>query len=88
MEQRSRPGQPGPRGRREEPSRWRLAATYTVIGLTFPAFTVAGYLLGAAADRWLATSPVLAYVGGALGIVAGFVNLYRTAVALERTDRP
>jgi F0F1-type ATP synthase assembly protein I len=87
MEKGSNPRTSAPRGSGPGGSHWRLAASYAMIGLTFPAFTVAGYLLGAAADHWLASAPVCAYVGGGLGVVAGFLNLYRAAVALERTDR-
>ena len=49
------------------------------IGLAFPVSTVAGYLLGTLADRWLRTGPALSYVGALLGVVAAFVNLIRLA---------
>ena len=39
-----------------------------------------GYLL----DRWLATRPWLSLVGLVFGIAAGFVNIFRTAKAIER----
>jgi len=39
-----------------------------------------GYLL----DRWLMTLPWLSVVGLVFGIAAGFVNIFRTARAIER----
>ena len=40
--------------------------------------TVIGFAGGYYADRWLDTSPWLAMIGLALGIAAGFVNLFRS----------
>jgi F0F1-type ATP synthase assembly protein I len=46
--------------------------------IVFPAATVLGWLIGTALDRWLHTSWFY-LVGLILGIVAGFVELIRTA---------
>jgi F0F1-type ATP synthase assembly protein I len=48
------------------------------LAVIFPAATVVGWLIGVALDRWLHTT-WLYIVGLLLGIVAGFVELIRTA---------
>jgi F0F1-type ATP synthase assembly protein I len=53
-------------------------ASYAQLAVVFPAATVVGWLIGAALDKWLHTS-WLYLVGLILGIVAGFVELIRTA---------
>ena len=53
-------------------------ANYAQLAVIFPAATVVGWLLGVALDRWLHTT-WLYIVGLLLGIVAGFVELIRTA---------
>jgi ATP synthase protein I len=55
------------------------------IGITMVAATLIGLGAGYYADRWLGTSPWLTLVGLLLGIAAGFVNLFRSAKAAERT---
>ena len=59
------------------------------IGMTMVAATVIGLGAGYYADRWLGTSPWLMLLGLLLGIAAGFVNLFRSVKAAERTlDEP
>jgi len=53
-------------------------ARYSQLASIFPAALVVGWLVGAALDRWLHTS-WLYLAGLILGIVAGFVELIRTA---------
>ena len=54
-------------------------ANYAQLAILFPAATVVGWLIGAALDRWLHTTWL--YIAGLiLGIVAGFVELIRTAM--------
>ena len=58
---------------------WGQAARYSQLAFVFPAALVVGWLVGAALDRWLHTTWV--YLAGIiLGIVAGFVELIRTAM--------
>lgn len=57
---------------------WVQMASYAQLAVIFPAATVVGWLLGLALDRWLHTT-WLYIVGLLLGIVAGFVELIRTA---------
>jgi len=55
-------------------------ANYAQLAIVFPAATLIGWLIGSAFDRWLHTT-WLYIVGLILGIVAGFVELIRTAAA-------
>jgi ATP synthase protein I len=63
-----------------EKSTWVQLARYSQLAFIFPAATVAGWLLGAGLDRWLHTT-WLYLVGLILGIIAGFVELIRTAMS-------
>ena len=65
------PGKP----QEEDKSPW----VYAQIAMVFPAATVIGWLIGSALDRWLHTHWIY-IVGLVLGIVAGFVELIRTAM--------
>lgn len=55
-------------------------ANYAQLAIVFPAATLIGWLIGSAFDRWLHTT-WLYIVGLILGIIAGFVELIRTAAA-------
>jgi F0F1-type ATP synthase assembly protein I len=55
-------------------------AKYAQLAIVFPAATLIGWLIGSAFDRWLHTT-WLYIVGLLLGIIAGFVELIRTASA-------
>ena len=57
---------------------WVQMANYAQLAIVFPAATVIGWLIGVALDRWLHTT-WLYIVGLILGILAGFVELIRTA---------
>jgi ATP synthase protein I len=62
----------------EEKSGWAQLGNYAQLAVVFPAATVVGFLIGTALDRWLNTHWI--YIAGLiLGIVAGFVELVRTA---------
>ncbi|MGH9516851.1 MAG: AtpZ/AtpI family protein [Terriglobales bacterium] len=61
-----------------EKNSWVQIANYAQLAVIFPAATVVGWLVGMALDRWLHTTWL--YIAGLLlGIVAGFVELIRTA---------
>lgn len=66
--------------------RLRAAADAITLGVAFPACIVAGYFLGKGADRLLGWSPYGSYVGGALGIAAGFWNLYKISREADDED--
>lgn len=61
-------------------STWVQLAKYSQLAFIFPAATIAGWLIGAGLDRWLHTT-WLYLVGLILGIIAGFVELIRTAMS-------
>jgi len=48
------------------------------VGVTLVISTVIGLAGGYYADRWLGTAPWLTMIGLGVGIVAGFVNLFRS----------
>ena len=66
---------------KKERSTWVQLAKYSQLAFVFPAATVAGWLIGAALDRWLHTTWL--YIAGLIvGIVAGFVELIRAALSV------
>jgi F0F1-type ATP synthase assembly protein I len=64
----------------DKKSFWVQLASYSQLAIIFPAATVVGWLIGLALDRWLHTK-WLYLVGLILGIIAGFVELIRTAAS-------
>jgi F0F1-type ATP synthase assembly protein I len=61
-------------------SAWVQLASYSQLAFVFPAATVVGWLVGAALDHWLHTTWL--YLAGLIvGIIAGFVELIRTALS-------
>jgi ATP synthase protein I len=67
-----------------DPSPWKGLAELTSIGMTMVLCTVIGLAGGYFGDRWLGTSPWLTLGGLLLGIVAGFVNLFRSVKDAEQ----
>jgi F0F1-type ATP synthase assembly protein I len=67
---------------KQDRSGWVQLAKYSQLAFVFPAATVAGWLVGAALDRWLHTT-WLYLAGLILGIIAGFVELIRAAMSSE-----
>lgn len=53
-------------------------------GIVLPACTVAGFLVGRFAGRLLGWGEATAYAGAAVGVAAGFWNLFAIA---RRADR-
>jgi ATP synthase protein I len=68
----------------QDPSAWKALGQLSTVGLTLVVATVIGLAGGYYLDRWLGTSPWLTLVGLLFGIVAGFVNLFRTVKRAER----
>ena len=64
---------------------WKSLGEVASIGMTMVAATVIGLGAGYYGDRWLGTSPWLTLLGLLFGIAAGFVNLFRSVKAAERT---
>ena len=69
-------------GNSEKKNGWVQLAKYGQLAFVFPVGTVAGWLIGAALDRWLHTT-WLYLAGLILGIIAGFVELIRAAISSE-----
>jgi len=63
---------------------WKALGELSSIGFALVIATVIGLVGGYYADRLLGTSPWLLLLGLALGIAAGFVNLFRS---VNRADR-
>ena len=63
---------------------WKSLGELASIGMTLVLCTVIGLSAGYWGDRWLGTSPWLMLGGLLLGIVAGFVNLFRSVKTAER----
>lgn len=59
--------------------KWVGAEKYIQLGVTLPAATFIGWIIGVLLDRWLHTGWIQ-FVGLAFGIAAGFVQLFRTAL--------
>ena len=72
--------------RRMSQPRFRAAGDAITLGIVFPACIVVGYFLGKGADRLFGSAPYGSYVGGALGIIAGFWNLYRISREADEED--
>ena len=53
------------------------------LGLMFPLAIGIGYLWGWGMDRLFGTSPWLAIVFTAFGVIAAFINLFKTAAAAD-----
>jgi F0F1-type ATP synthase assembly protein I len=68
-------------------SRLQTVADAAILGLTFPACTVGGYLLGKWIDGLAGTAPTLSFAGGILGVAAGFWNVFKIAARADRDDR-
>ena len=56
---------------------WLQLGRYSQLAFLLPSATVAGWLLGAALDRWLHTSWIQ-IIGLILGVAAGFIELLRS----------
>lgn len=53
------------------------------VGTMLTSMIVAGFLLGYAVDTWADTKPVFMLLMGALGLVGGFLKVYKL---LSRSD--
>lgn len=71
----------------EEPSLLRQLARLSTIGVTLVAATAIGLAIGYGLDRVFGTNPWLTLVFTLLGIVAGFVNLFRDVGLMGRGDQ-
>ena len=65
---------------------WSKVAFYSGLGFILPGAIVGGAVCGYYLDRWLGTRPILAVVMGALGAVAGFIEIFRVLARAERSN--
>jgi hypothetical protein len=65
---------------RDPKSIWVGAEKYIQLGMTLPAATIAGWVLGELLKRWLHYD-WLPLAGLIFGIIAGFVHFIRVALA-------
>ena len=65
---------------------WQQLAEYGQIGFILPMTVLVGWLAGRALDYWLHTK-WLNLAGVILGSVAGFVQLLRSVLAIDNSDK-
>ena len=65
------------------PPRYAAVARASAAGIVFPLSIVVGYFLGKWIGQALGVGEWPAFVGAALGVAAGFWNLYRLLRGLE-----
>jgi ATP synthase protein I len=64
-------------------SNWLNAS---IVGIQFPVAMAIGYFWGTWMDGWFGTEPWLTVVFSLLGVVAGFVNLFRITLQTGRQE--
>lgn len=57
---------------------------YAGLGIDLVASTVAGGLIGYFLDRYFETSPWLMIVFGLLGVISGFLTVFKTLERIEK----
>ena len=68
-----------PEGEKKKGQQFRQTLEASSIGLVFPIAIAIGYFWGWGMDRLFGTAPYLSYIFAGLGVIAGFVNLFRFA---------
>jgi Putative F0F1-ATPase subunit Ca2+/Mg2+ transporter len=71
-----------------QPPRYGVVARASAAGILFPVSIVAGYLLGKWIGAALGLGQTPAFIGAALGVAAGFWNLYRLVRGIEDDGKP
>lgn len=61
----------------EDNETWNLIGTASVMGLHIVSGTAVGFAIGWYLDKWFGTKPWLLLIFLILGIVAGFMNMFR-----------
>ncbi len=64
-----------------------MVAQASAAGILFPLSIVAGYLVGKWIGSALGLGEAPAFIGAALGVGAGFWNLYRLLRGLENAEK-
>lgn len=72
---------------RENRRRWtRNAGLASTIGIVMVVATFIGYMVGSWLDNKLGTSPWLMFVLSLMGIVAGFIEVFRIAKQISSDE--
>ena len=58
----------------------------SIVGIQFPVAMAIGYFWGKWMDSWFGTYPWLTGLFSLLGIIAGFVNLFRITAATAKKE--
>ena len=66
---------------------YRELAPFMTIGLQLALTVIAFYFVGYWADQKFATSPLCSLIGIALGMIGGFVKLFRSVAQLNRRQQ-
>ncbi len=71
----------------EDRAKWiKGAGLASTIGIALVVSTVIGYALGSWLDSKLHTAPWLMFVCSLLGIIAGFIEVFRIAAQISRDE--
>ncbi len=74
-----------------KPPKWQNslhdASPYLTIGISLAGAVLFYVGLGYLVDKWMDTSPTFLLVGGGLGIITFFIQLYRVATEMAALDK-
>jgi F0F1-type ATP synthase assembly protein I len=61
-------------------------ADLSTVGMVFPIALLLGYFAGKFVGGFFGAPETGGWIGGAFGLVAGFYNVYKTALVLQQQD--
>jgi hypothetical protein len=76
-----------PESRRLRRREWARGVDLSTVGLVFPIAILLGIFGGRAIGSWLGARELGTWIGGGFGIAAGFYNLIKVALFLQREER-
>lgn len=75
-----------PDGRRHRRREWARGVDLSTVGLVFPIAALIGVFAGRAVGSWFSQPGWGMAIGGAFGVAAGFYNLVKVALELQRRE--
>ncbi len=72
--------------RREKRRQAVRMADLSTVGLVFPIALLLGYFAGKFVGGWFGAAETGGWIGGGFGLAAGFYNVYKTAMLLQKQD--